>query len=619
MDVEVAEVRDFLAEHHPFGDLPPELLSQLSGRLQVRYHRRGTPLLQVGVANNHLYILRSGAVDVRDAEGELVERCEPGASFGSSSLSSQGPSRFDITTIEDSLVLVMDAPVFRHLVDHVDSFRDFFDQQSARRLSRAVESQSTDGEGATSWLRLRVEQVGTPDPVSIDAEANIRSAAQLMTERRISALLVTQGGQMAGILTDRDIRSKVVASGLDTSAPVSQVMTRSPVQVEPGTTAVDALVTMTAHGIHHLPVVDGSRAVRMVTAGDLVRLQQTNPVFLVTRIMKQDDVEGLSRTSVRSQQLAGQLLDQGASAEDVHRLLTSVADAVTRRLVDLGRARLGPEPGPWAWLALGSQGRREISVHSDQDTAIVVADGVLDLPGARDWFDQMATWVTQGLERCGQPLCPGDVMATNPRWRLDQEGWLRQFEQWTGQPDPDNVLNSQISFDARTVVGPAELFETVRRRALSEASQSPRFLGHLAAQAVGRRPPTGFFRGLVLAARGERDHFDVKAEGLHAIIETARVHALSRRVEAVGTLERLEACQRMGMDSLQELADAFRFLSHVRLVHQARQVEAGHPTDNIVTVEELSPSERRHLKDVFSAVRDAQQALEYGHQTHLMR
>lgn len=619
MDVEVAEVRDFLAEHHPFGDLPPALLSQLSGRLQVRYHRRGTALLQVGVPNNHLYILRSGAVDVRDAEGELVERCEPGASFGGSSLSSQGPSRFDITTIEDSLVLVMDAPVFRHLVEHVDSFRDFFDQQSARRLSRAVESQSGDGTGGTSWLRLRVDQVGTADPVSIEAEASIRSAAQLMTERHISALLVTRQDQMAGILTDRDLRAKVVAAGLDPSAPVREVMTHSPVQVEPGTSAVDALVTMTAHGIHHLPVVDGTRPVRMVTAGDLVRLQQANPVFLVSRIMKQGDVDGLSRTSARSQQLAGQLLEQGASATDVHRLLTSVADAVTRRLVDLGLARLGPEPGPWAWLALGSQGRREISVHSDQDTAIITADGVMEIPGARDWFEQIATWVTQGLETCGQPLCPGEVMATNPRWRLDQTGWLHQFEQWTNQPDPDNVLNSQIFFDARTVLGPAELFEAVRRRALAGAAQSPRFLGHLAAEAVGRRPPTGFFRGLVLAARGERDHFDVKAEGLHAIIETARVHALSRRVEAVGTLERLEACQRLGMDSLDELSDAFRFLSHVRLEHQARQLAAGLPTDNIVTAEELTASERRHLKDVFSAVREAQQALEYAHQTHLMR
>ena len=577
-------------------------------------------MMTVGQPNNQLHILRTGACDIVDAAGTLVERTEPGGSFGASSLLSRAPSRYDITTIEDSLVLVMGPEVFHHLVDHYDAVRTFYDAQARGRLREAIAVQNSAQDRSAAWLRTRVDDLGTREPICATSDTSIREAAQLMTRHRISALLVVDDGRLSGIVTDRDLRSKVVAAGVDVELPLSEVMTPQPVQVEPGTQAFEALLEMTTRGVHHLPVVAEGRVLGVVTAGDIVRLQQADPVFMVGDISRQRDVESLARTSQRSHQLVAQLLRQDASSDDITRLLTTVADAITRRLIGFAVDELGPEPGPWAWITLGSQARREISVNSDQDHAIVIADSVVLDEAAGAWFAGVAERVTAGLEACGYARCNGDVMASNPAWRKTVAQWRRQFAHWVNEPDPDAVMHCQIFFDARTVHGDPSLLAEVRQDVLAATPASKRFLGQLATQAVERQPPVGFFRGFVLARRGEEhDSFDLKGNGVHAIIEIARVHALAHGLDQVGTLERLHTLSRLTeSQSFEELADAFEFVSHVRLAHQARQMAAGQRVDNLVRAEELTSFDKRHLKDAFSLVRTAQEGLAYTYQTHLM-
>lgn len=620
MDVELHEIRGFLAEHEPFSGLPPTILDELPARLQLRYYRRGTVLLQIGRSNDRLHILRSGAADILDASGSLVERTEPGGSFGASSLLSRTGSRYTITAVEDSLVLVMDGPLFGHLVENYDVVRRFYDALGQERLQHAVVRQQSADESSAAWLRTRLEDLGRGEPVTATGTLSIRDAARIMTERRISALLVVDEERLVGIVTDRDLRSKVVAAGTDPQQPVSSIMTPDPIHLSPDAQAFEALVEMTSRGVHHLPVVAGDRAVGLVSAGDIVRLQQADPVFLVGDIARQPDVAGLARVSTGTPALATQLLRQDASSDDVTRLLTTIADASARRLVGLAEQRFGPAPLPWAWVTLGSQARREISLGSDQDHAIVISDrGELDR-AAEQWFSDVATFVSQGLAECGYPLCDGDVMASNPAWRLTQAQWRRQFAIWINEPNPQAVLNCQIFFDARTVVGDPALLASVRADVVGHTPQAKRFLGQLAAQAVQRQTPVGFFRGLALGRRGEeQETVDVKASGVHAIIEVARVHALAHGLEAVSTLDRLHQCAELvNSSSLGDLADAFEFLGHVRMAHQSRQIQAGTTPDNLVRPSDLSSFDKRHLKDAFAMIRSAQEGLAYSYQTHLM-
>ncbi|ROR53922.1 CBS domain-containing protein [Luteococcus japonicus] len=619
MDVELAEVRAFLAAHEPFASLPASVLGQLPSRLQIRYHRRGTQLLTAGQPNNVLYIVRSGAVDIVDAAGALVERTEVGGSFGASSLLSRSGSLYTITTIEDTLLLVMGAEVFTHLVEHHPAIRTYYAELGRDRLRHAVAVKQTAEDRSAAWLRMRLDEMTSRRLVTAPSHITIAEAAQLMTTHRVSALPVVEQEGLVGIITDRDLRSKVVAAGVDSSLPLEHVMTRDPIRVSPDLQAFEALLEMTSRGVHHLPVVDRGRLVGMVSSGDIMRLQQADPVFLVGTIAKQHDVDSLAALSGRTALLVDQLLRQDASAADIYRLLTTVADGFTRRLISLAQDELGPPPCAWSWITLGSQARRELSIGSDQDHALVLEDTNLD-EAAQQWFSDLASRVTDGLARCGYRLCDGDVMASNPAWRLTVPQWQVQFSRWINEPHPDAVLHSQIFFDARTVHGDPLLLEQVRRDALSLTPGAQRFLGQLAAQAVERQPPVGFFRGVVLARRGDQsESFDLKGEGLHAIIELARVHALAHGLDAVGTLDRLHAAaQATGASSLDELADAFEFIGHVRLAHQNRQAREQRPVDNVVRADELSSFDRRHLKDAFSLIRTAQEGLSYAYQTHLM-
>lgn len=621
MDVEVREVADFLAAHEPWSELPRRLVDELATRMQVRYYRRGTKVMTLGEPNHVVHVLRSGAVDIVDAQGQLVERTEPGGSFGASSLLSKAPSRYTITAIEDSLAYVMSAEVFNHLNEHQPAVRAFYEGVAENRLRAATTTVSRADQGASAWLGLELGEIAAGrEPITASPEASIREAAGIMRERNVSALMLVRGQELAGIVTDRDLRNKVVATGLDLSRPVSEVMSASPVTIEPTAHAFEALLLMTTTNIRHLPLVVEGRAVGLVSQGDLLRLEQANPLFLVGDIARQDSVAGLAAVNRRRTQVVAQLFAQDATADDITHLMTALADATHRRLIELAVAELGEAPGRWAWLVLGSQARRELGLASDQDHAILYADDIA--PDQLGWFEQVAVRVRDGLAECGYPVCDGDVMATNPAWRASESQWRTYFSRWLNEPDAQAVLHSQIFFDARVAHGDTALFEKVHAEVLAMAPQSRRFLAHLANQAVQRQPPIGFFRGFVLEKEGEhRDTLDLKAGGVHAVIELARVHALNHGIGQVGTTERLRALAAQGHLSQQnadDLVDAFLFCSHVRLRHQNRQLSEGGEPDNFVSPDELSTFEKRHLRDAFGVIRKAQEGLGYLFQTHLM-
>ena len=619
MDVELREVRGFLAEHAPFAALPAPLLDELPARLLTRYYRRGSIIVDLGAANNSLFILRSGAVDIHDAAGELVERAETGTSFGTSSVRDRQPSRYRIVAIEDSLVLVMPGEIFSHLLSHQPAFAGFAPAAAPPRIRRPVAPVQAPASGSTV-LQPRVADMLGREPVTGASTMSIQEAAALMTQHRVSALPIADDGRLVGIVTDRDLRSKVVVPGRDITEPVSAIMTAHPVTIGRTTLAFEAMLEMTTRGVHHLPVVDEGRLVGIVTSGDIMRLETASPVFIVGDVAKQRDVAGIAAVCARVPELVTRFVAQDASADEISRVVTAVADAVTRKLIALAEADLGPAPVPYCWLVLGSQARHEYGLGSDQDHALLLSDTAT--PEHDAWFAALAERVTAGLEQCGYRRCDGDVMATNPRWRQSLTGWGRSFAQWLTEPDAQSVLHAQIFFDARAVHGDASLLETLNEAVLAQTPSSQRFLGHLATQAAERQPPIGFFRGFVLEREGEhRSTFDIKAGGVHAVIELARVYALANGVAEVNTIERLRAVAGLGKlsaERVEDLIDAFEFISYVRLRHQARQRQRGEAPDNHVNPEELSSFEKRHLRDAFGIIRTMQQGLAYAYQTHLM-
>jgi len=613
---EIPEVTDFLAEHAPFAAVPRAELERLARRLTVRYARRGARLMAVGRPNDEVFVVRSGAVQITDDSGTLVSRGGEGATFGTTALDGQA-SRFDVEAIEDSLLLVLPAAVFRELAAAHPVVGDYFSQQRAARLRHALQTMPH-SEQRSAVLQTRLRDLLRREPITTTGDATIREAAQLMAREQVSSLLVVDGDRLIGIVTDRDLRTRVLAAGLDTSHPVSEMMTTQPVTAGPDDIAMELILEMTSRNIHHMPVVDrgpGATPLGMLTSTDLMRLERANPIHLVGDIAKADDLDTLVTLSQRLPRIIDQLVHEDATADGIGRIVTAVGDAIEQRLIQLAEETLGPSPAAYAWVVLGSQARLEQGPGSDQDNALVLSDDVT--PADAPWFEALARFVVDGLVACGYPRCPGDIMATNPRWRQPLREWKRTFAQWVDEPVPEAILRSAIFFDLRVVHGDPALVEGLQEQIRQSAPRSSRFLAHLARNAAANEPPLGFFRGFVLEREGEhKDRLDLKRGGFHAVVEVARVHSLSRGLPQVSTLSRIAAAAGaggLGTESAADLHDAFEFIRYVRLLHQAKQIRSGEAPDNFVAPSELSSFEKRHLRDAFQIVRTAQQMILQSH------
>ena len=608
MDVELAEIRDFLAAHAPFDALPPAVLADLPRRCTVTYARRGTEVLRAGARNDRLFVVRSGAVDISD-EGQLVDRVEAGGSFGMSALIERAPTRYAVTAREDTLLITLPQADFDELVAAHPSLAVHFAATHHRRIKLALEQLQQHHRGS-AVLKTSVRDMLRLPPVTASPSTSIAEAAAVMTREATSSLLVMEGERLVGILTDRDLRRRVLAAGVDPARPVGEVMTADPVTVQAGALAFEVMLEMTARNIHHLPVLDvDGRVLGLVTTTDLVRLEQSNPVYLVTDLQRQDDQAGVVDRARRIWRTVAQLVDEDATAEDIGRVASALFDAVTVRLIELAEAELGPPPAPYAWAALGSAAREEQGLGGDQDHALVLADGAdPDDP----WWAAMTERVVAGLEAAGLPRCDGDVMASNPRWRMTLEGWRTQFASWCREPHADAVLWAAIFYDMRALRGDATLVADLRREVVPMAAHSELLLAHLTGQAARMRPPIGFFRGFVLEDAGEhRDTLDVK-RGIAAIVQIARVHALRAGSIALSTTARLAAAQNRGVISAEtatDVHDALELLSYLRLRHQVEQLRAGEEPDNYLDPTRLGTIDRRLLRDAFGIVRSAQQGL----------
>lgn len=605
MDVELSEIRDFLAQHAPFDLLPPEVLDAMPRQCGLRYARRGTVVVDVGEQGLGLHVVRSGAVDVVDEAGGLIERVGTGGAFGMSALLEHRPTRYRYTATEDTLLIVLPPELFETLAREHTGFVTFYAATHHARLSKALENLHQAASG-TTVLRTLVRDLITREPVTTHPSATIRDSAEAMSRAGISSILVADDAGVCGIVTDRDLRNRVLAVGLDPDKPVRDVMTSPPLTLRADALAFEALLEMVTRGIHHLPVVDDQgSALGVVTTTDLVRLEGANPVYLASDVGRQTTISAVVEIAHRIPAVLGELVDRDVTAADISRVLTALGDAVRRRVVALVEADMGPAPVPYSWVVLGSVAREEEALTADQDHALVLGDR-----GHGEWFERLADRVTDVLVDCGWPHCPGDVMATNPRWRLTVDEWRDQFVAWSREPEPEAVLHVAIFQDMRHLAGEPLLTQAVRRAAASHVS--PRLLGHLAGQALRMRPPLGFFRGFVLDHEGGHgETLDIK-RGIAAVVQLARVHALRVGSTALSTRGRITAAEAAGLldqGTAADLRDALELMSYRRFHHQAAQVRAGHRPDNHIAPEDLTDRQRRHLKDAFGIVRSAQQRL----------
>ncbi|MGC9462031.1 putative nucleotidyltransferase substrate binding domain-containing protein [Vibrio genomosp. F10] len=623
MEAELLEIQNFLSQRPPFDDLPPEVLEHVTKHVEISYFRKDTPIIHFGDNINDLYIVRSGIVEVYRRKGELYNRIDEGAVFGQMGLLTNNKVRFPAKAIEDTLLYCLPEAIFQELYDNHDSFADFVEVEDNARLRQTVSSTEDDNDLTTCKVRTLL----TRDVLFIAGTETIQQAAIKMAEENVSSLLIIDQNKLdnddsddspvLGIITDRDLCTRVIAEGLDANGDVASVMTTEVISLDHNAYVYEAMLTMLRYNVHHLPVLKDRQPIGIIEATDIVRYESQNSLLLVSSIFQQQTIEELVQISEQVKDSFVRLVNEDANSHMVGTAMSVIGRSFKQRIIELAEQELGPAPIQYCFLALGSMGRDEQLIVTDQDNAIILDDSYI--PEKHNaYFEKFARFVCDGLAMCGYTLCTGDIMATNPDWRMTRREWEECFSDWIDDPNPKALLNSSIFFDLDGVYGRLKWAEQLNSFIVRRAKKNNRFLACLARNALNRTPPLGFFKDFVMEKDGRHNNsINLKRRGTAPLADLIRVHALAVGSRSTNSFERLDDIIDAGIlpkGRAQDLRDAMEFISMVRIRHQAIDVENEIEPDNNIEPENLSDFERRNLKDAFQILSNAQNFLKFRYQ-----
>ena len=581
----------------------------MAAAAEIEFHAAGATILAQGAEPvEHVRVVRTGAVALLD-RGRMLDLLGEGELFGHASMLSGLPTGFAVQAHEDTLCYRLPAGVVSPVLERPAGLR--FVARSL--LGRPVTGVSAvAGEAVTDPAgRLAAELLRGP-PVLCEPQTPIRAAARRMTDVGATAAVVPMRGGDLGILTDRDLRSKVATGAIGVDDPVAAAMTPDAVTVPAATPATDVLLTMLDRGVRHLPVLTPEGAVLgVLEEADLLADVTRGPFHLRRAIAEARTPAELQAAALAWRPIFLALHDARLAPTRIAAMATVITDALTRRQADLAVEELGPPPAPIGWIALGGLARREAVPASDVDSALVWL-GADDDAEVRAYASRWAARVTAGMQDGGLPPCDQGARADRPLFARSLDAWQAAFRGWLSEPGRERALILvSLMVDGRPVWGRAVAEPLVRT--FAEARRQRALLRLLARFALSHRPPTGFLRDIVVEHSGERrGRFDIKRGGLLPIVDLARWAGMAAGAKGTSTLERLLAAEAAGTLLAAEartLAEAFDLVFGLRLEHQVQQLRAGQAPDEHIDPKALNPLTRRYLKDAFRAVASVQRRL----------
>lgn len=591
------EVATFLRAFPPFDTASDEALDEVARSTEIEFFPAGSIVLEQGSAPpDHAYVVRAGSVELLD-DGRVLDELGVGDMFGHPSMVAGMPAGYSVRAAEDLLAYLLPARTILPLLGAPGGLRF---------VARSMRSRFGRGDLAgVGGLQEAVPVTTLVRPaVVVDPGTPVREVVRRMVEARASCVVVRLAPWRVGIVTDRDLLTRVVARDRPAGRPVAEVMTRDVRTIGAEATAESALLEMLAAGVRHLPVLDASGEVLGVLAAvDLLSAQAQTPLRLRLTIARTSgtDLEAAAR---RVPQVVSAAISAGQTGRQAAATLSVLLTSITRRQVDLVLERMGPPPVPFAWLVLGSTARREAALSSDVDTALVW-DGEDHDPHLRGWFSALATEVHDGMRRCGVEIDDHGVSADDPRFARSLDAWRSALAGWRQEPaEGQAVIYLSALADAVPAWG-GEPWPALRAAiATARADAAVRRL--CARAAVVRRPPTGFVRDLVVEHGGAHaGRLDVSRGGITLIVDIARCAAEAAGADVLGTADRLAAASAAGVlaeTDARTLEEAHEFLTRLRLEHQVEQLEAGLEPDDHLDPGELTPLTRSHVREALRAI-----------------
>jgi CBS domain-containing protein len=611
-------VSGLLAETPPFSLLPVHEREKIVANLTEVYYSKGTILFfQDKSRVEYLYIVDKGALErywEENGQEKMFGVLGRGDTYGGiSMLFNNGTAVRTARVAENTHFYILPREAFLSLCDKYPPFSDHFTNTFGRlMLDRSYASIIRQGPTpkveSPPLFSLRVEDVYHTDLLSCQGDISIQAAAVKMSRQNYSSIFVNApGGEPIGIVTDNDIRRKVVATGYDIQKPVADIMSSPLTTIPAGAMLAEALLEMMRSDIKHLLVLDaGNKVAGVITNSDILSTQEQSPFFMLREISTATGLKQLIKLRRRIPNIIRSMIDSGAKSTTITKLITSISDAILAKLIGFALEKHGPAPAAFAFLILGSEGRMEQTLKTDQDNAILYADvDETASSSAQLYFLALGETICNWLDEVGYAFCKGGIMAKNPRWCQPISKWKHDFHSWIRISTRKDLMQSAIFFDFRGAYGSMDLVDDLRLYLFHNLKGWTRFFKELTENALGFRPPLSFFNNFVVETKGRhRNQFNIK-NAMTCVVDFARIYALHYDIADTNTQDRLYRLfleKVLKPDEYQDLEQAYDFLMQHRLLAQINSIEAGEPPDNYINPKELSKIEQALFRTIFKRI-----------------
>lgn len=613
----IHRVFDFLKEYPPFQMMDMEDLWRIAGEVQVVYVPEGEILFSIGEApKKHFYVVNDGAIQLYQNDDTLVEVCDEGDVLGLRPLIARSPYLLRAVAGEESLLYAIPTDIFEPMMDKYPGIGRYIATNFAvgvgNKYSRSTHSAAQSG--VSHMYNDLINMEAHTDPVFTGSETTIQDAARIMAVKKVGSVIICdQNKRPVGIVTDKDLRTKVVAGDVLKAEPVSRIMSSPVWCVTPRLTLAEMQMAMLRLKVNHLVITEDGTSDKpllgVISAHDLVVIQTDNPASLMKGIQKATTTDQLKSLRHILDHMIARYIKSDVPMKFIMEVVSEINDSILQKTIELAEKKLDADlykKIEYAFVVLGSMARKEQLLMTDQDNAIIYREHP-DIPDIKDRLLVLAREINDCLNEIGFEYCPAGMMASNPAYCLSLEEWLKTFRKWIYEPGEKEVMMCTIFFDFRCVYGQSALTEELSQFIFKSLGQQEVFLRHLAQNALANPAPLSFFRKFVVEKSGEhKDNFDIKLRAMMPLVDAARLFILQYQISGVhSTIERFTALSESDINN-RELyifaADAFETLIRTRTFHGINNQDNG----RYIQPSDMDKMDRIQLRNAFQPIDDLQ-------------
>jgi CBS domain-containing protein len=589
----VLEPRNFIANIPPFERLNANELDTVAAAVDIEYFKSGTKLLNRGESPSRLYIIIKGIVAERAPDGSVTLH-ETQDTFSALALLSE-TCQSDFTVQEEALCYLLPRETFKHLSNTNPNFVNFYYQTLSQRLNWLMEQREV--KELASFMVAKIRDAYIHPPIWVAAEDSIYRAVEILKQNKATSVLVKNGNQ-TGIVTDTDIREHVVLQRKSVDTPVGEIATYQLLGLKAEEYLFNALLQMTRHTVKRLVINDGEQIIGVLDQMDLLSYFSHHSHLVNVQIERATEIEQLEKASRDIANVIQALYGRGVKIHAITQLVTELNRKLFRKLYSL---LIPPEViANSCLIVMGSEGRGEQILKTDQDNALILRDGF-----AYSGLNNLLQQFTAALKKLGYPLCPGEVMVSNPQWIKPLYDFREQIYAWLNTPQqPASLMNLAIFYDATAVAGDLALLTMAKDYLWEHLGSTPLFFTHFAKPTLAFETPLGWFAQFIVDNR-HQGGLDIKKGGIFPIVHGVRSLALEQRLTSTNTIERIQILQEIGrfdQEFTEELTEAFAFMLSLRLEAELQQMQRNEPPNNYIQPHQLSKPERDLLRDSLKIV-----------------